>query len=140
MLTVQQTVQLFQVPVKSSLVNVGRIQKALLRLGSTNEDQALASLRCLSILYTRDIAPLLLGSVDQKIALDIMTPGVTPAMELISGFEPYAQTLSLAVEEARGFLPSPTADILNDYNTQGSPVDRLGVATLVVLAANLQGS
>jgi len=140
-LTSSETIAAFLVPI-TVYPNIGRLQQALLKFAVTTGSPSLAAGRLVALLFDLDLSALFLQSVtpvDFSGATPAVLATVTSVQELLAGMAQYNNYVQFAIEEARAFLPTETVEILNNYNTDGSPVYRAGVAILLVLAANLQG-
>jgi hypothetical protein len=141
-LTSSQTIATFVMPI-TKYKNIALLQKALLKSAVTTGSQSLAATRLISLLFDLDLKALLLEAVTP---IDFSNPTlatqalVAPVQDLVTKMGAYKEYVRFAIEEARDFLPPPTVDLLNDYNTAGSPIYQVGVSILLVLATNLQVS
>ena len=141
MLTVLQTVNKFKTPI-TTYPKMAVIQKVLLRIVLANPPgEDLASLRLLALFQDSDLRPLFLNTIKLPVLSDLSQASIdtlNPLQEVLPQFSDFDDTLRIAVEESKDFLPLITVDLLQRYNTVGAPLERLNVATFIILSANMQ--
>lgn len=125
----------------SGYLNVGRLQKALLKNAADTGETFLAAVRCLALLFDTDLAALISGSIEPvsvKQVAEADLPKLAAVHTLVQRMRALFLNVSMAIDEAIDYLPQHTIAVLREYNTAGSPVDRVAVAVLLIMAANLQ--
>jgi len=139
-LSPSESTSLFTVPI-TKYRNIGIMQRELLKRAVTTPNDTLAATRLLSFVYDTDLSSLFEFSLED-VRLGTLTESelleITSAQELFSQMEPFETIIRSAVNEGKKFLPPPTSDIIQDYNTDGSPLERVAVAVFLIMATNLQ--
>lgn len=142
LLSQSQTVARFIIPiVDSDLLNLGSLQRFLLKAAVVTPNDSLAATRLLALLTDTDIYALMLEStfpVTISVLNDAQKAELISLQELLNQFEPFDDAVRIALREAKKFLPKFTTDFINNYNTLGAPLERLTTTVFMILTANLQ--
>lgn len=140
MITASQAAAKYILPI-TKYVNLGKLQKILLRIAVTSENDMIAATRLLSLLAETEVNALLLNSVQPSTTSNFNESQksiLNSLQNLLEGFRPLQNTVRTALGESKDFLPKFTVDALREYNTVGAPLERLAVVSFMILTANLQ--
>jgi len=140
MLSKAETISKFITPV-TAFQQIGKLQKVLLKSAVTSSNDSLAAVRLLALLNDSDVSALLLDVIYPMSLSDIsqsLRSQLSPLQTLIDSVEPYRKAIRLAVSESKDILPSATVEVLEEYDTNGSPLDQIAIVILIIMAATLK--
>lgn len=141
MLNKSETIAAFITPV-TEYGQTGKLQRIMLKQAVVATNDSLAAVRLLALLNDTDISALLMDLVYPMTLGELSTSqreSLTVLQTFIDRMAPYHNSIRLSISESKDFLPLATVEALEEYDTDGSPIDQIATSILVIMAANLQG-
>lgn len=139
-LSTSESAAAFIVPI-TKYKHIGVIQREFLKRAVVTPNDSLSATRLLALMFDTHLGSLMGEAID-KVVMENLTQTqldeIVSLQNLFDQVSPFETILRSAVNESEKFLPPPTVDVLRDYNTDGSPLERLGVGSFVIMATNLQ--